>query len=160
MSLYASRKAVESTISLFTQLQECTQCGNFFTELENVGCWDCMYHPGKYDYQLECYTCCGKGYMRPLFHHGAYGHLMTWGRKDQWNHMKNISEGCCRCDCVAKTKSPIPQDVVPLDDIATLLPFMKRKIEERPGLKKGPLRFERREERPYVLWKKPPSNSF
>ena len=160
MSLYASRKAVESTISLFTDLQECIVCGKYFTELENVGCWDCLYHPGKYDPHLECYTCCGESHKRPAFHYRQYGHIMTWGKKDKWNHIKSISDGCCRCDCRAKKKSPIPKDTVPLEDIATLLPFMNRKIEDRPGLKKGPLRLERKESRPYVLWKKPPSNGF
>jgi len=158
MSLYASKKAIEITIKLFTDLHECTECGKYFTELENVGCWDCKYHPGVYDYDLECYTCCGERYKRPFFHHASYGHIMAWNTKDRWNHMRPLNNGCCRRDCVSKEKTPIPKKVLPVEDIATLIPYMERNIEDRPGLKRGPLRFERQETRPYALWKIPPSN--
>ncbi len=62
MSLYASKKAIEITIRLFTELHECKNCHKFFTEMENVGCWDCRYHPGKFDYNTGKYTCCGESY--------------------------------------------------------------------------------------------------
>ena len=156
MSLYASKKAVEMTINLFTQLHECSVCGNFFTELENIGCWDCKYHPGEFDYAMGCYTCCGEKPKEPNFHFRSFGHLMTWKTKDRWNHMKLLSDGCCRCDCTPKVDNSVPREVMMVDDIATLIPYMKRDIKYRPGLKKGPLRIERKEDRPYALWEKPP----
>jgi hypothetical protein len=157
MSLYASKKAIEITIKLFTDLHECSKCGNFFTEIENVGCWDCKYHPGKYDHKLDCWTCCGQGMRRPAFHHRGYGHLMTWSGKDKWNHGQEMPDGCCRRDCQSKKNTPIPNDVLPVEDIATLIPYMEKQLDSRPGLKRGPLRLERQEKRPYILWKKPPS---
>jgi hypothetical protein len=158
MSLYASKKAIEITIKLFTDLHECSNCGSFFTELENVGCWECKYHPGVYDNKLDCYTCCGQKMRRPAFNHRGYGHFMTWGSKDKWNRALEMPEGCCRRDCQSKKETPIPDDVLPVDDIATLIPYMVKKVDTRPGLKRGPLRLERQEKRPYAIWKKVPSN--
>ena len=152
MSLYASKKAIEITIRLFTELHECKNCQKFFTEMENVGCWDCRYHPGKFDYNTGKYTCCGEPYRRPMFHHRSYGHLMTWGKKDQYNVTPALSSGCCRRDCVSMKETAIPKDVLPVADIATLIPYMNRKIEDRPGLRKNPLRLERMEKRPPCLW--------
>lgn len=156
MSLYASKKAIEITIRLFTELHECSSCGKFFTEMENVGCWDCWYHPGEYDHYNDKWTCCGDTYNRPMFHHRGYGHLMTWTKKDQYNHVPALSRGCCRRDCQSKKKTAIPKDVLPVNDIATLIPYMQRPIDTRPGLKKAPLRLERKETRPYSLWDEPP----
>lgn len=156
MSLYASKKAVEMTINVFTQLHECSACGRYFTELENIGCWDCKYHPGEFDYTMGCYTCCGDSPKEPSFHYRSFNHLMTWKGKDKWNRLKLLSDGCCRCDCKPKVDNAVPTDVMMVDDIATLIPFMKRDIKLRPGLKKGPLRIERKEDRPYALWEKPP----
>tara|TARA_B100000405_G_C16519885_1_gene350689 strand:- start:259 stop:507 length:249 start_codon:yes stop_codon:yes gene_type:complete len=82
---------------------------------------------------------------------------MTWGGKDRWNHGLEMPEGCCQRDCISNKETPIPKDVLPVDDIATLIPYMEKQLDQRPGLKKGPLRLERRETRPYALWKKPPS---
>jgi len=158
MSLYASKKAIEITIKLFTELHECESCGKFFTELENVGCWDCKYHPGEYDNVRDCYTCCGETRTRPAFHHVQYGHLMTWPTRDRWNHIQELSDGCCRKDCMPKRDTPIPKDVLTVEDIATLIPYMERPIEKRAGLKKGPLRLLRSENRPYDLWTKVPLN--
>ena len=156
MSLYASKKAVEITIRLFTELHECAECGRFFTELENVGCWECKYHPGKYDVLTDSYTCCGNKYMRPAFNYRGYGHLMTFGVMDRWNHMAPLNNGCCKRDCKSKKKTPIPDDVLPVEDIASLLPYMEMPLDKRPGLKKAPLRLERVQTRPYALWSKPP----
>ena len=156
MSLYASKKAVELTIRLFTDVHECQHCGRFFTEMENIGCWECKYHPGKYDHVLEKWTCCGETYRRPSFNYRSYGHLMVWNTKDKWNHIKPYSDGCTRRDCQSKRKTPIPSGTLPLDDIATLIPYMERPVNERPGLKRGPLRFVRSETRPYHIWKKAP----
>jgi hypothetical protein len=152
MSLYASKKAIEITIRLFTELHECQSCGKFFTEMENVGCWDCWYHPGEYDYDTDKWTCCGNKYSRPMFHHRGYGHMMTWTAKDKYNHVPPLTKGCCRRDCQSIKKTAIPTDVLPVNDIATLIPYMQRKVDKRPGLKKAPLRLERKEERPPGLW--------
>ena len=152
MSLYASRKSIEITIALFTELRECADCGRFFTEIENVGCWSCKYHPGKFDYVTGKYTCCGEQYNRPLFHHRGYGHLMTWGKMDKYNHIPALTPGCCRRDCRSKVKTVIPEDIVQVADIATLIPYMQHKIDKRDGLKQNPLRLERMECRPPFLW--------
>ena len=121
MSLYASKQAVEITMQLFTTVHQCKYCSKWFTELENVGCWDCMYHPGKFDHVTERYECCGAKRRRPLFNY-SYGHMMTWKSKDRWNHMTQISEGCTRRDCMSKEDTPIPKHCVKVDDIATLIP--------------------------------------
>tara|TARA_Y100000389_G_scaffold110532_1_gene107627 strand:+ start:19585 stop:20061 length:477 start_codon:yes stop_codon:yes gene_type:complete len=156
MSLYASKQAVEITMQLFTTVHQCKYCSKWFTELENVGCWDCIYHPGKFDHVTERYECCGAKRRRPLFNY-SYGHMMTWKSKDRWNHMTQISEGCTRRDCMSKEDTPIPKHCVKVDDIATLIPYMKRPLKDRPGLKKGPLRLDRGEKRPYACWTQPPS---
>ena len=159
MSLYASKKAVELTIRLFTDVHECNYCNRFFTEMENIGCWQCKYHPGKFDHKTETWTCCGEKYNRPAFNYRSYNHLMVWNTKDRWNYLPPFSEGCTRRDCEPKLKTPIPKDIISLEDIATLIPYMERPVNERPGLKKGPLRFVRKEKRPYDLWVKPPLNT-
>jgi len=81
---------------------------------------------------------------------------MVWNTKDKWNHIKPYSDGCTRRDCQSKRKTPIPSGTLPLDDIATLIPYMERPVNERPGLKRGPLRFVRSETRPYHIWTKAP----
>lgn len=159
MSLYASKKAVEITIRLFTDVHECKNCGRFFTELENIGCWECKYHPGKFDHKTETWTCCGEKYRRAAFHHRSYNHLMVWKTKDRWDSIQPYSAGCTRKDCETKVETPIPKNVINVEDIATLIPYMQRPVNERPGLKKGPLRFVRKEKRPPAVWHKPPLNA-
>ena len=126
--------------------------------MESVGCWDCKYHPGKFNYLDLTYDCCGETFKEPAFHYGAFGHYTTWKPKDQWNHIPALSEGCCRRDCIPKAKCLIPEEDIPVEDIATLVPFMERKVHYRLGLKKNPLRLVRQEERPYCLWKKAPKS--
>ncbi len=80
---------------------------------------------------------------------------MTWTKKDLYNIAPALSQGCCRRDCESKTETAIPKDVLPVADIATLIPYMNRKVEDRPGLRKNPLRLERMEKRPNCLWDVP-----
>ena len=153
MSLYADKEEVKKTILRYTQLHECSQCGKYFTEMENIGCWKCKYHPGEYDHDLERYTCCGETYKRPKFHYKGYGHLMTWGVKDRWNHMKPVSDGCTRCDCKTNEPNEVEYKDVQLNDIAQLIPYMEINIRDRPGLRIDPLRLERVEVIPDSLRK-------
>ena len=157
MSLYASKRAIEVTIELFTTVHQCKHCNKWFTELENVGCWDCLYHPGKFNHASGQYDCCGAKPLRPAYNY-SYGHLMTWAPKDRWNHMTPISEGCTRRDCISKIDTPIPTNFLKVDDIATLIPRMKRPLKDRRGLKKGPLRLVRAEVREPGIWEKKPSD--
>ena len=156
MSLYASKKVIESTINLFTELHECSNCSRYFTHMESVGCWDCRYHPGEFDYTTMQYTCCGEKMRDVPYQHSTYSHLMTWKGKDRYDYIPALSAGCCRRDCLPKEKSLIPNEDISVDDIATLIPYMERNLQERPGLKKNPLRLVRNEERPLALWAQPP----
>ena len=56
MSLYASKKASRTyNPAVFTDVARVSaRVVDSFTEIENVGCWDCKYHPGKYDHVLDC----------------------------------------------------------------------------------------------------------
>ena len=90
MSLYDNKEKVEQIIIDFTELHECSICGDYFTEIENLGCWKCKYHPGEYDPYTESFTCCGEKYRRPAFNYKCYGHVMTWGVKDRWDHIKPL----------------------------------------------------------------------
>ena len=68
-----------------------------------------------------------------------------------------IRDRCTRRDCMSKEDTPIPKHCVKVDDIAALIPYLKRPLKDRPGLKKGPLRLDRGEKRPYACWTQPPS---
>ena len=48
MSLYANQALVKKTIELFCEVRQCVHCNRYFCELENVGMWQCKYHPGEY----------------------------------------------------------------------------------------------------------------
>lgn len=156
MSLYASKKVIESTINLFTELHECRFCQRYFTHMESVGCWDCKYHPGKFNYDTLTYSCCGEKMREARFQHMTYNRYLTWKGKDRFDYIPNLSQGCCRRDCLPKDKTLIPDETIAVDDIATLIPYMERPLDKRPGLNKNPLRLERVEKRPKALWHDPP----
>lgn len=156
MSLYASKKVIESTINLFTELHECRFCSRYYTHMESVGCWDCRYHPGEFDYDTLSYTCCEEKMRETKFNMRGYNSFLTWKGKDRFDVVPPLSQGCMRCDCLPKDKTLIPDDDIAVDDIATLIPYMERPLDKRPGLRKNPLRLIRKEVRPNALWKVPP----
>ena len=153
MSLYDNKERVEQIITDFTELHECSTCGNYFTEIENIGCWNCKYHPGEYDPDTETYSCCGEKYRRPAFGYKGYGHIMTWGVKDRWDHIKPLSSGCTACDCRSKDKNSVPYKDIDVSSIAQLIPYMTQDIRDRPGLDTETMKLVRKCERP--KWAKP-----
>ena len=160
MSLYASRGAIEKTIQIFTEMHQCKYCNNWFTEMENFGSWKCTYHPGVYDYDRDMYTCCGESHTRHAnFAHRSYGHLMTFHPSQRYDMAPSVSQGCTKCDCVSKKETMISgEKFIKVEDVASLIPYMENPLTERPGLKKGPLRLFRKQERDFALWKVEPSD--
>ena len=46
----------------FVEVRQCKYCKTYFRELDNLGTWECRYHPGSinYDSDIPFYTCCGQ----------------------------------------------------------------------------------------------------
>lgn len=136
--LYSSKSAQQKLIKVFMQLHQCVNCREYFTELKNIGGWECKskYHPGKWDYNRMAYTCCGEKATRNYGDHSALDHYMHWNRRERLLIPPILSSGCTRCDCVSTGKNPIPQGEILVHNIASMIPAMEkygRKLKERPG---------------------------
>ena len=158
MSLYANSKVVKKTIEMFCELKQCRNCQEYFCELTNVGMWNCLYHPGEYDTSIHAWTCCGESMARPHLHNPyiSYDNMMTWGPKNKHQIHPMHSKGCKRRDCVPNTKDSLNREVIDIDGIACLVPYMDPPLKQRPGFKKAPLRLLRQEPFPKNVWHKPP----
>lgn len=158
MSLYANQALVKKTIELFCEVRQCTQCRRYFCELENVGMWQCPYHPGEFNADTGRWSCCGEKRRRPHLTSEYYNHspLMTWGPRNKWQQLKPYSDGCKMRDCIPDRDSGLHPEEITIDGIASLVPYMKPPVKERPGLKKNPLRLIRQEPFPHNVWHDPP----
>lgn len=120
MSLYDSDEKVKKVIKDFTDVHQCERCKKVFTEIANVGVWDCKYHPGKFNYDTLSYECCGE----KATNFSNYDNFAAYAT---WKHKFNptiFSLGCKRCDHTS-SKSKVPYEDVKYDDIAQLIPYMK-----------------------------------
>ncbi len=158
MSLYANTAVVKRIIETYCEVRQCKHCDRFFNELESVGMHKCEYHPGEYDKYLQCYTCCGEKRSLPNLNnpYSAYSHVMTWKPHARYDHGTGFSKGCKRRDCVATNATGIDPERIMVDEIASLVPYMKPPLKKRPGFRKAPLRIVRQEEFPYNVWYHPP----
>lgn len=158
MSLYANQTLVKKTIELFCEVRQCANCNRHFCELESVGMWKCPYHPGEFDADTGRWTCCGEKRRRPHMNspYRDISPYMQWGKQNRWQMLKPYSDGCKRRDCVPTKNSNLHLKEINLDGIASLLPYMKPPVTERPGLRKSPLRLIRQEPFPYNVWYCPP----
>jgi hypothetical protein len=158
MSLYANQALVKKTIELFCEVRQCVNCNRYFCELENVGMWQCKYHPGDFNADTGRWSCCGEKRRRPHFTSEYMGisPYLTWSGKNKWQQLKPYSDGCKRRDCVPSRSSGLHDKEITLDGIASLVPYMKPPIKDRPGLKKTPLRLLRQEPFPRNVWYDPP----
>ncbi len=158
MSLYANQTTVKKTIQLFCECHQCVHCNRFFCELENVGMWKCKYHPGEFCADTGVWSCCGEKKRYPNLNSPYYGmsHLVTWGPQNKWDMLKPYSTGCKSRDCIPRKDNGLHPTQIHIDGIASLIPYMKPAIKDRPGLKTNPLRLIRQEPFPYNVWFKPP----
>lgn len=158
MSLYANQALVKKTIELFCEVRQCVHCDRYFCELENVGMWQCKYHPGEFNADTGRWSCCGEKRRRPHFTSEYMGisPYLTWSGKNRWQQLKPYSDGCKRRDCIPSRSSGLHEKEITLDGIASLVPYMKPPIKDRPGLKKTPLRLLRQEPFPHNVWYDPP----
>lgn len=126
MSLFASNADVEKLINKYTKLQQCVYCNKYFTELDSVGMHLCSYHPGKRIYVNGDYvmSCCGEK-MRAPFQSSSLRYMA--GPSIGVNA---FSEGCSKRDCKGGC---IPYENIDVMEVATLIPFMKPDLAERPG---------------------------
>lgn len=154
MSLQSSTAVVNDTIAKYTTLQRCRHCKRYFTELSNVGMHYCRYHPGKYDTETERWTCCGE--KRPVLHfHGAHAGIssvMAHGRMGGRPLLPPRDKGCQRRDCCPEETSDLPSDAIDLNDIASLIPYMEPKFQDRPGFDSDSLCLFRQSYFPKNLW--------
>ncbi len=153
MSLYADKVAVKNTISNFCEIRRCVNCNNYFCELENVGMWKCMYHPGNFDATSGVWSCCGEKVRQPVHvnTYGSVGNSFTWDVHDRFYMREPYSKGCKRRDCVPSKCSGLPKNEILIETIASLIPYMKPTLEARPGLASEPLRLVRQEAFPTSL---------
>ena len=159
MSLYSNSAVVKKTIELFCKLDQCKHCDRYFCELNNVGMHQCKYHPGEYDTHIHAWTCCGEKRARPHLNnpHSSYSHIMTWGPMNRMQAHPAFSDGCQRRDCCPKNDNGLAKDVIEIDGIACLVPYMDPPLKNRPGFKKSPsLHLRRQSDFPYNVWFKPP----
>lgn len=136
--LYSSRTAQEKLIKVFMQLHQCYRCKKYFTELKNLGSWQCeaRYHPGKFDYNKMAYTCCGEKRLENRGDFHTADRFMTWEKRERLMIPPILSTGCQRCDCITRGKNPVPSDEVNVHQIASLIPAMEKygvKLKNRPG---------------------------
>jgi ribosomal protein L37AE/L43A len=159
-TLYSSKAQVKKLIEVFIQIHQCGECNRFYTEIENIGSWKCRYHPGKYDYDLRKWTCCGESYKHYYSEVASFDAHLTWSKKQTLQVPELTSNGCMRCDCVSIYNNLIPKQTIVVDDIASIIPYMQHygsPLEDRPGLKTGkPLTIRRYEPRPKICWTVPP----
>lgn len=127
MPLYASDSVVKKKIKDYTKILQCMYCEKIFTELDNVGTWQCRYHPGKLDFQTQRYTCCGqKSHLNS--NHDGWARYVTWNETFDRKPIQTL--GCTPCDHQARNSDVEFQDV-PIHEIAQLIPFMKPPLEQR-----------------------------
>lgn len=158
MSLYANSSVVKKTITAFCELKQCQNCQGYFCELTNVGMWKCQYHPGEYDTTIHAWTCCGEKRSTPHMHNPyiSFDQTMTWGPKNRHQIHPYSSKGCKSRDCVPKVGDDLNREVIDVEGIACLVPYMDPPLKNRPGFKKAPLRLLRQEPFPKNVWFKPP----
>lgn len=152
MSLYSSREDVKQVIEDYTGLQQCRYCNKYFCKLDNIGMWSCKYHPGEI--KNGRYTCCGEKRIRPNAYnqYAAHSHYISWGPQNKFDYLPQYSSGCTRRDCVPRHTNKSQTEDVNVEDIASLIPFMKPSLTERPGLVKEPLRLIASQPFPKNMW--------
>jgi len=92
--LQGTKKLVlrEKAIKQFSAMtrQTCTRCFVVYDDIDNVGRWQCRFHPGSYD--TVCgYTCCGRRNTSPR--------TSRWGRLGyEPERVVRLHTGCTPCD--------------------------------------------------------------
>ncbi len=158
MSLYANAASVKKTIEEYCDVRQCRHCRRYYSEIANVGTWACKYHPGEYDRLEECYTCCGERKRTPNMTnmYSGWSSQVLWSGSNMHEGMSLFSAGCKGRDCQPMADLSLPKDVIFVEDIATLVPYMDPPIKKRPGFCKAPLRLLRVEPFPKNVWFLPP----
>ena len=158
MSLYANQTLVKKTIELFCEVRQCVHCRRYFCELENVGMWQCYYHPGEFNADTGRWSCCGEKRRTPHINtpYRDISPYITWDKTNRWQMLKPYSDGCKKRDCVPDRSSGLHEKEIMLEGIASLVPYMNPPVTDRPGLKKNPLRLIRQEPFPHNVWYDPP----
>lgn len=143
MALFASEKDRKKIINKYTTVLQCNVCNAVYTELLNVGTWECRYHPGTYDYDKDEWTCCGEKLHNPS-NYNDVGRYFTWNQS--FSPVKAFTNGCTPCDHKSIV-SKVPYEDVNVESIAQLIPFMKPEVDKR--------NYTLKEGTPYLLRKKP-----
>lgn len=126
-TLYSSNSEVKKVIKKYVKVLECDVCKAIYTELNSVGCWQCKYHPGRFDKRTQQWTCCGeKKHLYSNYDH--FARYATW--KDKFSPVPLFSSGCTPCDHKS-TLSEIPYEDIDVENIAQLIPFMKPVLTDR-----------------------------
>ena len=142
-TLFSSNPEVKKVIKKYTNVFECTRCNAIFTEISNVGCWQCKYHPGVLDHDKKEWSCCGeKPHLVSNYDH--FARYATW--KDKFSPVPLYSIGCTPCDHLSY-ESQVKYEDIEVENIAQLIPFMKPPLTSR--------NYTLKEGSPYLLRKKP-----
>ncbi len=142
-SLFSSNPEIKKVIKKYTAVLECSRCNKIYTEISNVGCWQCKYHPGVLDHDKKEWTCCGeKAHL--VSNYNSFARYGIW--KDKFSPVPMYSIGCTPCDHLSYD-SPLPYKDVNVENIAQLIPFMHPELTER--------NYSLKDRKPFLLRKKP-----
>ena len=87
--LVLREKAVKQFTDMVTR-QTCTRCFTVYNEIDNVGRWQCSFHPGSYD-TVGGYGCCGRRHHSPR--------STRWERLGyEPDRVVRTHSGCTPCD--------------------------------------------------------------